>query len=118
MPTPNDPNQGQSLTPEGLANQLFDIGAQNIHDPREVGRRVVGFLTESLFYALTSTKNDPVVFLTETLIIMVSSSAAGNETARKELLKHVGDTITNAPPFTVNKPAGPVGPAGPAGSKP
>ena len=104
MPTPNDPNQVQELTPEALANKLFDAAvaqalSQNITDPREAARRVVGFLTDSLFYALTSTKNDPVVFLTETLIIMVSSSSGGDEAARKELLKHVGDTITNAPPL-------------------
>ena len=100
MTTPNDPNQAQGLTPEGLANQLFDATiaqalAQNITDPRESARRVIGFLTEALFYALSSSKNDPVVFLTETLIYVVSASSA-DEAARKELLKHVGDTIANA----------------------
>ena len=111
MTTPHDPNQAQGLTPEGLANQLFDAAiaqalGQNMTDPREAGRRVVGFLTDSLFYALTSTKNDPVVFLTETLILMVSSSSGGDEAARKELLKHIGDTIANAPPLPVNPGAG------------
>ena len=111
MTTPNDPNQGQGLTPEGLANQLFDAAvsqtlSQNITDPREAARRVVGFLTDSLFYALTSTKNDLVVFLTETLIYVVSSSSGGDESARKELLKHVGDTIANAPPLPVKPAAG------------
>ena len=108
MPTPSDPNQ-QGLTPEGLANQLFDAAvsqalSQNITDPRDAARRVVGFLTDALFYALTSTKNDLVVFLTETIIYAVSSQAGGDEAARKELLKHVGDTIANAPPLP-SKPA-------------
>lgn len=109
MTTPNDPNQAQGVTPEGLANQLFDAAvsqalSQNITDPREAARRVVGFLTDSLFYALASTKNDLVVFLTETIIYVVSSSSGGDEAARKELLKKVGDTIANAPPLPV-KPA-------------
>ena len=107
---PNDPNQPQGLTPDGLANQLFDAAvaqalSQNITDPREAARRVVGFLTDALFYSLTSTKNDLVVFLTETLIYVASSSTGGDEAARKELLKHIGDTIANAPPIPVSKPA-------------
>jgi len=109
-PTKSDPNQPQALTPQGLANQLFDVAvAQNFGqksgDPREAARQVVGFLTESLFYAVSSTKNDLIVFLTETIILVVSSSSAGDEAARKELLKHVGDAIANAPPLPVNKPA-------------
>jgi hypothetical protein len=104
MMTPSDPNQPQGLTPQGLANQLFDVAvsqalAEKITDPREAARRVVGFLTDSLFYAVTSTKQDFVVFLAETLILVVSSSSGGDEAARKELLKHVGDTIANAPPI-------------------
>ena len=109
MTTPNDPNQ-QGLTPEALANQLFDAAitqglTQNRTDPREAGRRVVGFLADAIFYALKATKEDSVVFLTETLIYAAASSCSGDEAARKELLKHIGDTITNAPPLPVNKPA-------------
>ena len=108
-PTPSDPSTPQPLTPQGLANQLFDVAvAQNFGqksgDPREAARQVVGFLTEALFYAVSSTKNDLVVFLTETIILVVSSSSAGDEAARKELLKHVGDTIANAPPIPASKP--------------
>ena len=109
MTTPNDPNQ-QGLTPEALATQLFDAAfaqglAQNMTDPREAGRRVVGFLADSLFYALKSTKDDPVVFLTETLIYVAAASCGGDDAARKELLKHIGDTIANAPPLPMRKPA-------------
>jgi hypothetical protein len=66
---------------------------------------VITFLTESLFYAVTSAKRDPIVFLTETLIYAVSSSTSGDEAARKELLKHVSDTIANALPLSAGKPA-------------
>lgn len=109
MTTPSDPNKAQGVTPDGLANQLFDIAmtqtmAEKITDPREAARRVVGFLTDSLYYAVTSTKQDFVVYLTETLIFAVSSSSGGDEAARKELLKHIGDTIANAPPLP-SKPA-------------
>ena len=108
----SDPNQPQALTPQGLANQLFDVAvAQSFAqkgspDPREAARQVVGFLTESLFYAVASTKSDLVVFLTETIILVVSQASSGDEAARKELLKHVGDTIASAPPIPVGKPAG------------
>lgn len=110
MTTPNDPNQ-QGLTPEVLATQLFDAAfaqglAQNMTDPREAGRRVVGFLADAIFYALKATKEDPVVFLTETLIYAAASSCGGDEAARKELLKHVGATIANAPPLPVKSAAG------------
>lgn len=107
--TPSDPNKAQGLTPDGLANQLFDVAiaqalAEKISDPREAARRVIAFLTESLFYAVSSTKNDLVVFLTETLIYVVSSSS-GDEAARRELLKHVSDTIANAALVSTAKPA-------------
>jgi hypothetical protein len=110
MTTPSDPNQQQALTPQTLANQLFDAAvthgrSQNMTDPREAGRWVARFLADSLYYAITSTKDDPVVFLTETLIYVASASVGGDEAARKELLKHIGDTIANAPPIPVNKPA-------------
>jgi hypothetical protein len=107
---PSNPNQVPGLTPDGLANQLFDAAisqafAQKVSDPREAARHVIQFLTEALFYAVNSSKNDVVVFLTETLIFVASSSVGGDEAARKELLKHIGDTIANSPPLPVNKPA-------------
>ena len=84
MTTPSDPNQPQGLTPEGLANQLFDAAiaqamAQNMNDPREAARRVIIFLSEALVYAISST--------------------AGDDVARKALLKNVGETIMTAPPL-------------------
>lgn len=103
MTTPNDASNG--LTPERLANQLFDAAlTQNTGDPREVARRVIEFLASSLFYAVTSAKSNVIVFLTETLILMISAQSA-DEAARKEMLKHVGDTIANAPPIPANQPA-------------
>jgi hypothetical protein len=96
MTTPNVPNQ--AISPEQLVNQLFDAAiAQSRNDLRVAARTVIVFLTEALFYAVTSAKNDPIVFLTETLIYAVATSS-GDEAARKELLKHVSDTIANAPP--------------------
>lgn len=81
--TPSDPNQAPGLTPEGLANQLFDVAisqamTMNQTDPREAARRVIIFLTEALVYAISAT--------------------AGDDTARKALLENVGKTIISAPP--------------------
>lgn len=79
MATPNDPNT-QSLSPDQLANQLFDAAIMQYRsDPREAARQVIVFLTEALIYAISGT--------------------AGDEAARKALLKSVGDTITSAPPL-------------------
>ncbi len=104
--TPSNPNQPQGLTPELLANQLFDAvmtqGA--IKDPREIGRVTARFLADALYYAITSTKDDPIVFMTEVIIHLASAATAGDDAGRKELLKHIGDTITNAPPIPVGKP--------------
>jgi hypothetical protein len=110
--TPNQQGPNQGLTPQVLANQLFDAAvsqalAQNMTDPREAGRWVARFLADALYYAITSTKDDPVVFLTETLIYVASSSCGGDEAARKELLKHIGDTIANAPPIPKPGAGGP-----------
>jgi len=80
MATSNDPNV-QMLSPEGLANQLFDAAIMQFKsDPREAARQVIVFLTEALVYAVSAT--------------------AGDDVARKALLKSVGDTITSAPPLT------------------
>jgi hypothetical protein len=77
MSTLNAAN-AQSLSPDQLANQLFDaVIVQCKNDPREAARQVVVFLTSSLIYAICAT--------------------AGDEAARKALLKSVGDTITTAP---------------------
>lgn len=95
MATPNDPKP-PGLTPDGLANQLFDAAfVQNPTDPRKAARQVIEFLGAALFYAVTSSKNDVIVFLTETLIYVVSASSA-DEASRKEMLKKVSDTIANA----------------------
>lgn len=103
MTTPNDASNG--LTPERLANQLFDAAlTQNMGDPSEVARRVIEFLTSSLFYAVNSSKTNVIVFLTETLILMISATSP-DEAARKEMLKHVGDTIANAQPIPAATPA-------------
>lgn len=78
MTMPNDPN-AKGITPDQLANQLFDAAfMQNTKDPREAARTVIVFLTEAIIYAVSNT--------------------AGDEAARKGLLKSVGDTITNAQP--------------------
>lgn len=66
------------MSPDQLANQLFDVViAQCKNDPREAARQVIVFLTSSLIYAICST--------------------AGDEVARKALLKSVGDSIASAP---------------------
>lgn len=89
MANPNDPN-AQMLSPDGLANQLFDAAIMQYKgDPREAARQVIVFLTEALIYAVSST--------------------AGDEGARKGLLKSVGDTIAAAPPLA-NKGAAPAKP--------
>jgi hypothetical protein len=73
----------QSLSPDQLANQLFDAAiVQFKSDPREAARQVVVFLTSSLIYAICAT--------------------AGDEAARKALLKSVGDGISATP--TSGKP--------------
>lgn len=112
---PNDPAQQaqQGLTPDGLATQLFDAALMlnKMSDPREAAQHVIGFLTESLFYAIASSKNDVIVFLRDMLIHVVSVSSP-DENARKEMLKKIGDTITNAPPLpTAIKPAASAVPA-------
>lgn len=109
-PTPNDQSKG--LTPDGLVNQLFDVAIMhnNIKDPREAARQVIDFLAASLFYAVESTKSDVLVFLTETIIVLASRTS-DDEASRKELLKHVGDTIANAPAIPANAPPAAAPPA-------
>lgn len=85
MSTPDALN-AQSLSPDQLANQLFDVVVvQCKSDPREAARQVIVFLTSSLIYAICA--------------------AAGDEVARKALLKSVGDTITSAPTSSVKTPS-------------
>lgn len=75
----------KQLKPEDLANQLFDAVSQYQKDPREVARLVIVFLKEALIYAITAT--------------------AGDEGARKGLLKSVGESIAlMATPPTTEKP--------------
>jgi hypothetical protein len=62
------------VTPEQLANQLFDaVLPMCNNDPRETARQVILFLEQALIYAVAST--------------------AGDEAARKAMLKSVGETI-------------------------
>ena len=105
MTTPNEPTQ---LTPERLANDLFDkIFMQNPANARLAADHVIAFVTETLMYALKSAKEDPVIYTTQMVIYLVSSISV-DEAARKEMLKKVGDLITNAPPLQVAKaPPGP-----------
>lgn len=105
-PTPNDQSKG--LTPDGLVNQLFDVAIMHnqIKDPREAARQVIDFLAASLFYAVESTKSDVLVFLAETIIVLAAKSC-DDEPSRKELLKHIGETIANAPPLPANPSAAP-----------
>jgi hypothetical protein len=94
MPTPNE---AKMLTPDGLVNQLFDGAVmQNPTDPRLAARQVISFLANALLYALTSSKNDPVVFLTEALVDVIAATTAGDEAARKELLKYISDMLVSA----------------------
>jgi hypothetical protein len=86
MTTPNAPSN-QSLSPDQLANQLFDVVAQHQSDPREAARQVIVFLTSSLIYAICAT--------------------AGDEVARKALLKSVGDTIIMSPTSPAKTPSKP-----------
>jgi len=99
------PNEAaKMLTPEGLANQLFDGAlAHNATDPRGAARQVITFLNDALLYAVFSAKEDPIVYLTEALVYLISATS-GDEAARKELLKHVGETIANAPLLPGGKP--------------
>lgn len=97
MTTPSKPNQSPGLTPDGLVNQLFDAALMHstTKDPREIAQQVIDFLGAALVYALTSSKRDVTVFLTETLIYVVSVSSV-DENARKEMFKQVGETIIAA----------------------
>ena len=80
----SDPTK-QIQTPPDLANQLFDAFAlQYQNDPREAARQVIIFLTKTLVYSIGAT--------------------AGDEAARKALLKSVGESIIVAPPLLAGKP--------------
>lgn len=86
MPNTNEP---QALSPKGLADQLFDVVfAQVQGDHREAARQVIVFLKESLVYAICAT--------------------AGDEAAKKGLLKSVAESIVALtlplPPATTSPP--------------
>lgn len=71
MSTPNEP---RALTPKELAGQLFDAVLPQLNgDHREAARQVIIFLKEALVYAVSAT--------------------AGDEAARRGLLKSVGESI-------------------------
>lgn len=71
MPNINEP---KVLSPKELADQLFDAAfAQIKGDHREAARQVILFLKEALVYAVSAT--------------------AGDDVARKGLLKSVGESI-------------------------
>jgi hypothetical protein len=85
--TMNQPaTKPKPLSPQDLASQLFDLVIQLPEvksDPREAARQVILFLQTSLVYAAVSSTTD--------------------DTARKALLKSIGDAITGAldePPAT------------------
>jgi hypothetical protein len=99
----NSPTQ-QQMSPQDLTNQLFNaMAVQCKHDPQATAQQTIVFLTTALFYAVRSAKHDVVVFLIETLI-NVATALTDDEASRKELLKNIGDTITNAPPLPAGKP--------------
>ena len=68
----------KQLRPADLANQLFDAALlQYRSDPREAARQVIVFLSETLVYAISAT--------------------AGDEVARKAMLKSIGESIVASP---------------------
>jgi hypothetical protein len=72
----NDPIKPPS--PAGLANQLFEAALiQHKGDAREALRQVIRFLIDSLVFSI--------------------SMSVDNESARKSLLKFVGESIITAP---------------------
>ncbi len=75
-----NPSDGtKQMTPADLANQLFDAAIlQHQSDPREAARLVINFLMEATVYAVVAT--------------------AGDDVARKAMLKSVGETISSAQP--------------------
>jgi hypothetical protein len=67
-------NEPKALTSKGLADQLFDGALAQVNgDHREAARQVIIFLKEALVYAVSAT--------------------AGDDVARKALLKSVGESI-------------------------
>ena len=96
---PNNQNPNEGLTPESLASRLFDMALiqSTSKDPTEISQQVIDFLGGALVYALTSDKRDIVVFLTQTLIMVIKANSP-DANACRDLLKKVGDTIVNALP--------------------
>jgi len=95
-PPTQNPNEAKGLTPNGLASQLFDVAMSQTTDPKLAARHTIDFLAASLFYAVNVSKGDIVVFLTETLIYIVSAGSV-DENARTTMLKQVSEIIANAP---------------------
>ena len=138
MPTPPTNTNAPKMTPEGLANKLFDDAfAQNPKDLRAIQGQIVGFLSDALFYAVKSAKTDPIVFLTELLLTAVAASkndpivfltetlvhviaaSSGDDAARVEMLKYISEILIHAAqqapaPGLVTAPAAPA----PAPGKP
>jgi len=115
MPNPTNPNDAnKQLTPDVLVNQLFDkVLMQNPSQPRQAARQVVDFLMASVLYALSSSKDDPVVFMTETLVNVIGAMAP-DEGPRKEMLKYISEMLAAAaegPPAAAQQPTTPQQPA-------
>lgn len=76
-------NEPKALSPQDLANQLFDAALGQVKgDPREAAGQVIMFLKEALVYAVVSSVTDA--------------------TAKQGLLKNVGESIVAlaTPPST------------------
>ena len=117
---PNNQNQNEGLTPESLANRLFDMALTQSasKDPTEISQQVIDFLGGSLVYALKSAKRDIIVFLTETLMMVVSAHAPDLNTGQ-EMFRKIGETFANAgAPAPAAPPPGGPPPAPPAPATP
>ena len=109
MPTPNPNEAVKMLTPDGLTNQLFDGAVkQNPKDMQLAARQVIDFLASALLFALKSSRNDPVVFLTGALIDVIGFTAE-DDNVRKELLLHISGILSQAAQQAV-PPAPPTAP--------
>jgi len=113
MTTPaNNQNQTEGLTPESLANKLFDIALSQggTTDPEQLSQQVIDFLGGALVYALTSAKRDVVIFFTETLLYFAAHSSP-DPAQRAAVLKQISDAFAHAAaaPAAASPPGAPVG---------